>query len=104
MNLPLKLPSNKKRTFRKMDMVEQQTDNTVLLPFLLFGIKIGNINFDFVENRIIMTSIILGRKFIALEKMTLDPANNRVSLPTSISSKNNIYQDEGDFYKRIVYE
>ena len=102
--LSLKIHTNKKRTFRGLGTEEQQTIGRVFLPFSLYGVKVESTPFEVVEDHVIINPIILGRKFIALKKITIDPANNRISLPTSNSSKIDIYQDEENENKKIVYE
>ena len=72
------------------------------LPFSFFGVGMENTPFEIVEDNVISASIILGRKFIAFKKLTIDPAKDRISLPTSMSSKVDTHQDPNDENKTII--
>ena len=99
-----KIHTNRKIVFKGLGEDEQQTIGKVWLPFSFFGVGMENTPFEVVEDNVISAPIILGRKFIALKKITIDPANDRISLPTSMSSKVDIYQDPNDENRTIIYE
>ena len=103
-NLDFKIHTDRKRTFRGLGVAEQQTLGKVWMPFSLFGVNVENTPFEVVEDHVIAHSAILGRKFISLKKITIDAANNRISVPTSPSSKIDIYQDDSEENRRVIYE
>ena len=76
----------------------------IKIPFSLAGLDIEETPFEVVEDYMISKSMILGRGFIMSKKIIIDVANNRISIPITKTSKIDIYQDENENIKRVMYE
>ena len=98
------LNTNEKRSFKGLGHQQLETLGQVKIPFSLAGLDIEETSFEVVEDYMISKSMILGRAFIMSKKIIIDVANNRISIPITKTSKIDIYQDENENIKRVIYE
>ena len=96
--------NQKTRTFKGLGQEEQKTLGQAKIPFSMFGVDMGETSFDVVDDFVIPEGAILGRQFLARKHIIIDSANNRISIPITKTSKMDIYQDQNEIIKRVIYE
>ena len=96
--------NQKTRSFKGLGQEEQKTLGQAKIPFSMFGVDMGETSFDVVDDFVIPEGAILGRQFLAKKHIIIDSANNRISIPITKTSKMDIYQDQNEIIKRVIYE
>ena len=100
----LQINKNRKSNIVGFGLEQMTTLGTVYSKLSYYGIKEDMTSFSVVEDNVIKTDAVLGKKFCKRNKLIIDLSQNKISKVGTDNSRVDIYINEDQSMKKVIHE